>query len=173
MQKKSAGLAEIFRLYMFTRAVPKIVSALTELCDDIQPDLPARQSILDKFIVPFQSLQTKLTNYQRLVEHVLDFDKLPDYVISAQHDPELQELSDEQNEIITAANRLYADARADWASIADVKLEENPQHGYIFRSTKADDERALRANNSSIRIISILKACSQLLIVSHLFSSFN
>ena len=44
-----------------------------------------------------------------------------------------------------------------YASFANVNLEISSQHGFVLRTTKGDDERELRANNSKVRIISILK----------------
>ena len=38
-----------------------------------------------------------------------------------------------------------------------MKLERNPQHGFIFRTTKGDDERQLRANNKNVVILSLQK----------------
>lgn len=49
------------------------------------------------------------------------------------------------------------DARSGWASFADVKLERNGHQGIVFRTTRADDERQLRANNKSVQILSIQK----------------
>ena len=52
---------------------------------------------------------------------------------------------------------LMQDARDGWASFADIKLEKNPQHGFILRTTRGDDERQLRANNPKAIILSLQK----------------
>ena len=54
--------------------------------------------------------------------------------------------------LVYAANRTWANG-----VVSEVKIEKSPQHGYILRSTKGDDERALRESNKKVRIISILK----------------
>lgn len=182
MQKKTAGLGEVFKLYLFTRALPSLVTVLSELLqtcristesnedDDYdsatslsQISLPNEkltrivQTMTQRFIAPLQALASQFALYQQLIEHVIDLDKLPDLVIDPQHDPELEELRTEQLSLESQAEKLVKDARNGWASGADVKLETSPQHGLIFRSTSGDDERMLRSNNSSVRIISIKK----------------
>ena len=182
MQKKTAGLGEVFKLYLFTRALPGLVSTLSELlescsdaanaeadgganCDSdyIQNGLTSAKldlistTIRSKFIAPLEALASQFALYQQLIEHVIDLNELPDLVIDPQHDPELQELRTEQLALEAQAEKLVKEARNGWASGADVKLETSPQHGLIFRSTSGDDERMLRANNSSVRIITIKK----------------
>ena len=182
MQKKTAALSEVFKLYLFTRALPSLVAVLSELLqscnvatysnednyDDAMTNLSQiplsnekleriAQTMTQKFIAPLEALAAQFTLYQQLIEHVIDLDQLPDLVINPQHDPELEELRSEQLALESQAEKLVKDARNGWASGADVKLETSPQHGLIFRSTSGDDERMLRANNSSVRIISIKK----------------
>lgn len=185
MQKKTAGLSEVFKLYLFTRALPGLVSVLTELLESCrvasesngdnndenegdfgQMPMPIAQleeitkTIKRKFIAPLEALAAQFSLYQQLIEHVIDLDQLPDLVIDPQHDPELEELRTEQLALEAQAGKLVKDARNTWASGADVKLETSPQHGLIFRSTSGDDERMLRANNSSVRVITIKKVKS-------------
>jgi hypothetical protein len=166
MQKKTAGLSEVFKLYLFTRALPQVVSVLTELvesCEDgVAVDSPEKaqgivSTLRSRFLGPLDDISAKFNMYQQLVEHVMDLDQLPELVINPKHDPELEELHSEKKELEVQADKLLRDARNSWASFADVKLEPSQQHGFVFRTTRSDDERQLRANNSSVRIISILK----------------
>ena len=187
MQKKTAGLGEVFKLYLFTRALPGLVSVLADLletsrvkaeddgesadidnCSSTQNEMLGEKllrisaTMKSKFIVPLEALATQFSLYQQLIEHVIDLEQLPDLVINPQHDPELQELRTEQLELEAKADKLVKNCRNGWASFADVKLEISPQHGMIFRSTSGDDERQLRTNNSSVRVLSIKKV-SQIL----------
>jgi hypothetical protein len=178
MQKKTAGLNEVWKLYLFTRGLPGIVSILSELLesctkhndadgdDDVnfsQSDISAEKlltitkTIREKFITPLDKLVSQFSLYQQLIEHVIDLDKLPNLVIDPQHDAELQELRTEQLDLEAQGERLCKNARNTWANFASIMLEISSQYGLIFRSTNGDDERQLRANNSSVRVLSIKK----------------
>lgn len=162
MQKKNAGLEEVFRLYVFTRSLPTVVGVLADMVDtfDVSVDESDRtksESIRCRYITPISVLIDKFLMYQQLVEHVIDMEQLPSFEINPQHDPELLELRQERDDLEARADKLLAQARSGWAACADVRLEHSTQHGLIFRSTKGDDERQLRASNSSVRILSLLK----------------
>jgi DNA mismatch repair ATPase MutS len=161
MQRKNAGLAEVYKLYTFTLALPKIVPVLEELVVTSSGEggsSPATlETVNQKFIAPFQRLAQKFAVYQQLIETVVDFNQLPDLVINAKHDPALKEIRDEMDDIEKQAEDLLDDARSSWASFADVKLETNGQYGFFFRSTKGDDEKQLRANNKRVKILAIQK----------------
>ena len=175
---------------LFTRALPSLVSVLLELLESYRSKAeentesecgtddvysPTQNALHGdklteitatmrlKFIAPLVALASQFALYQQLIEHVIDLDQLPDLVINPQHDPELQELRTEQLALEAKADKLVRDCRNGWASFATVNLETSPQHGLIFRSTSGDDERQLRANNSSVRIISIKKVISTFL----------
>jgi hypothetical protein len=187
MQKKTAGLGEVHKLYLFTRALPNLMSTLSELlesckakdddkdegdeCDSSQISFDDEKlaaitdTIRGKFITPLGALVAQFSLYQQLIEHVIDLNQLPDLVINPQHDPELQELRTEQISLQTQAEKLLREARNSWASFATIQLETSPQHGFIFRSTNGDDERQLRANNSAVRVVSIKKVWYDLRIV--------
>ena len=114
-------------------------------------------SVRTRLIAPLESVAGKFAMYQQLVEHVLDLDQLPDLVVNPLHDEDLQELHKEQRGLQAEADRLLRDARNNWASFTDAKLEVNAKDGFVFRTTRAEDERQLRENNRSVRIVSILK----------------
>jgi DNA mismatch repair protein MSH2 len=168
MHRPSAGLDEVFRLYLFVRSIPSMTASLQGLVETITTqhleeggapeEVPASVRILcERYVEPLQSIAGKFALYEQLVEHVVDLSKLPDLRINAVHDSELQEIEAEQAGLATRAERVLQEARSSWASFADVKLEQNPMHGFILRTTRGDDERQLRANCSSVRVISILK----------------
>ena len=114
-------------------------------------------SVRSRLIAPLESLAGKFALYQQLVEHVLDLDQLPDLVVNPLHDPDLQELHQEQQGLQAQADALLRDARNNWASFTDPKLEVNAKDGFVFRTTHAEDERQLRENHRGVRIVSILK----------------
>jgi hypothetical protein len=111
----------------------------------------------EKYLNPLVGLDSKFEMYRQLVEHVIDFDLLPDFYISPSHDEGLMELHNERVSLEKEANKLQDQANSSWGSFTDVKLEHNSQNGFIFRTTKGDDERDLRAKNPKIQVISILK----------------
>lgn len=116
-------------------------------------------NIIERYIAPLESLDKKLFKYRQLVEHVVDMDKLPDLVISPQHDEELSDLREQSVQLENEAKQIYQEAINTWASFDDVKLEQNNQHSFYLRTTKCDDERQLRQNNPRIQIIGLLKVC--------------
>lgn len=165
--KSSAGLDELFRLYVFVRTIPSFSSILQRLVDDsseVDGDDDdddgggqAAEVVRKRFLTPLQSISGKFSLYEQLVEHVVDMQHLPELRVNSQHDEELQQLAAQQDELLRQADRVLHDARNGWASFADVKLERSPQHGFILRTTRADDERTLRGNNSSVRVLSLMK----------------
>lgn len=159
--KNNAQLSEIFRMYVFCRSLSSAVTALEELGNGVSEEKDSNISlghIQQRFIDPIRAINEKLEMYRSLVEHVIDFDKLPDFMVNSKHDPELKSVEEELEALKEQADNLLHQARTRWASFTDVKLDDNnPQHGMAFRTAKGDDERQLRANNKSVKIISILK----------------
>ena len=170
MDRSSAGLNEIYRLYMFVKCIPLLISALSELVRDGIASKEAsnvNEIIQSKFIVPLESISTRFEMYCQLVEHVVDFDRLPDLYISPQHDAELAEIQSQMDSCHSQATKQLDEANKTWASFTEVKLEESTQYGFCFRSTKQDDERQLRASNSQVSIrktnlIKNIKLCIRL-----------
>lgn len=181
MQRKNAGLDEVYRLYAFTRSLPTLVRILKDVADrtnqknsddgeDVGNDDDMQVSstpsddvkntaraIQSKFIEPLEKLVEKFSLYQQLVEHVIDMDQLPELVVRPHHDETLLELHEEQEELERQAEKLLQAARNSWGSFTDIKLEKSPVWGLIFRTPRADDERSLRANKSDVRILQIQK----------------
>ena len=172
MHKPTAGLEEVFRLYLFVRSIPSLINTLNDLVHTLQnPDADHGNSvgadashsaasvriINQKYLLPLQSIAGKFAKYEQLVEHVVDMSQLPELKVNAMHDTALEELEEERKGLIGRAERILQEARTSWGSFADVKLEQNSVHGFILRTTRGDDERQLRANCASVRILSILK----------------
>ena len=170
--KGTAGLGDVFRLYMFTRSLTALATALDELLQDGGDRATsaeneqvsytgkfARQKLTlhTKFFIPIQDLARKFVMYQQLVEHVVDFDELPDLVVNCRHDPNLQELRVEKDSLVNQAQAELNKAQTGYARFADVKLDSNNQHAFYLRTTKGDDERQLRANNSAVKVLSLQK----------------
>lgn len=125
---------------------------------DASADEPRVIAVLtEKFIHPLRIISGKFSNFEKLVEHVMDLAALPEMRINPKHSEELAELDQERRELETKAEKIHSDARRTWGSFTDVKLEQNAQHGFILRTAKSDDERKLRAANSDVHVLSILK----------------
>ena len=171
MQRKSggAGLAEVYRLYVFTRSLPVLVSSLETLvqqCGTATDAQPAKsddeqgekiKSFETRFVKPLTSIADKFAKFQQLVEHVIDMDQLPELFVSAKHDEELGQLAREKADVQKQADRILSEARRDWASFCEVRLESSGVHSLYLRATKGDDERQLRANNPRVKILSLQK----------------
>ena len=164
--KKKAGLGELYRLYLFSQSIPTFCSILSELVAFCEHDEECRMSsrtVLTRFLTPLKQIGQKFSTFEKLVEHVLDFDQLPELKVSPKHDPRLKELSQEQGQLEADAEAILRQARDSWASSDDVKMERNSSTSanstlqqFLLRSTKAD-ERQLKARNPSVQIVSILK----------------
>jgi hypothetical protein len=150
---RATGLAEIFRLYLFAKAVPIVSSILSDLVETLRSQILSSaadstetaaltnsvSTLCDMFLTPFQSICDKLSKLEKFVEHVVDMTQLPDLKIDPRHDAALSELEAEKKTLTTKANRIWMDARDTWAAFADVKLEEkHPQHAFVLRTTKVN-----------------------------------
>lgn len=110
MHKPTAGLDEIFRLYLFVRSIPSLTTTLTNLIDSLRGNTDSASSaatphcgadiLTEKFLEPLQSIAAKFRMYEQLVEHVVDLQKLPELKVNATHDADLQELQAEQEGLL-------------------------------------------------------------------------
>ena len=159
MSRRNAGLAEIYRLYIFAKILPVVCESLKACVDEAETsaDVSQAQSLKGKLLDPLLILVEKFDMYMKLVEHVIDFSQLPDLVVNAELNEELRELHQEKGSVQAQAEEILEDARCNWASFADVKLEKSNVHAFFLRSAKGDDERQLRANNKAVKILSIQK----------------
>ncbi len=100
LDKANAGLQEIYRLYLFARGIPFILSPLYDLKSYAALNHSAHADafsnlINSEFISPLESINSRLGMYCQLVEHVVDFDRLPDLYVSPRHDEELGQLQEQ------------------------------------------------------------------------------
>lgn len=169
MTSKNASLGDAYRLYTFTKALAVIETTLSEFHAQLMYEqeqgeeqaayVPrAMIELLSRFIEPLHTLNTKFTLFQNLIEHVVDFSRLPDFVIDAKHDPALGDLRDEMESTLESIEKIIRTANNTWWSgCGEIKIDKSPQFGYIMRTTKGEDERGLRAANKNVRILQILK----------------
>jgi len=161
MEKKNAGLSEIFRIYLFTKCIPRIVSILEEFIELSSSsqingeDYTAMSEVVrDRYLSPLSRVCNKFELYQQLVEHVLDMSQLPDLYVSAQHDEVLQELKEELEGLAPEAEKVLMEAQGHFIS---TKLDIDPIHGYSLRLSKPTEERELKSANKKYQIITIQK----------------
>lgn len=99
MHKRSAGLGDLYGLYLFARSIPRCIDGLRELIENLPSALENSDSssssssideiistVTDKFVKPLEMISNKFQVFQQLVEHVVDFDQLPDLKVNAQYD---------------------------------------------------------------------------------------
>ena len=173
LRKRTAGLPELFRLYLFVKSLPVLLELLQQLTgsgpssDEADPEsFPMMNSeqqnalvetLSHRYLNPLTLIANKFQLYEQLIEHVVDFNALPEYKVNPMHDPDLQALQEEQTGLELRAEKILQEAKTTYASFAEVRLEKSNQHGLFLRTTKGEDERQLRQKNSSLRILSILK----------------
>lgn len=173
MLKKSAGLSEMYQLYVFVRTIPNLLDLLKDIsAEDSEENMDENEQktqvegfspkdclnqLKDRIIAPLDSISQKFFLYERLVEHVVDMEQLPSFKINPKHDPELEELRNEEAQLTKKIEKIWMNVKNTWGNFTDIKLESSSQHVFIMRTTKGDDERGLRAASKSVRILSILK----------------
>lgn len=87
MQRKGAGLEEVFRLYVLSRSLPGIRTLLADLVQLYTDEHSDNDSVNDvsrktdairyRFLHPLERMAAKFTLYQQFTEQLLDFDRLP------------------------------------------------------------------------------------------------
>ena len=61
--------------------------------------------------------------YMKLIEHVIDFNQLPDLVVNADLNDELRNLHQEKAATGSGGGDSRRARRCNWASFADIKLK--------------------------------------------------
>ena len=136
--KKEAGLKEVFQLYTFTKSLVELRDGLIELVVEGEESSQnqngdgeyshmgqQKQTTERMLLAPLKELAEKFQVYQQLVEHVIDFNQLPDYVVNAQFDAGLLELKEEKDDLNRKAHGILRTAQSTYASFADVKLDSS------------------------------------------------
>ena len=94
LQKKNGGLAELYRVYAFTRSLPRLVGTLQSMSES-SGDAQLAATVTERYLPKLTVYLEKFTKYQGLIEHVIDFSRLPDLEVNPKHDPELAEMREE------------------------------------------------------------------------------
>eukprot|EP00903_Cladosiphon_okamuranus_P013061 g12182.t1 len=163
MQRRRAGLMEVFKLYVFSRSVHTFGETLgTHLDgeDGAGADEETKDLIKEKFVKGFGKLADGFARFLQLVENVLDMSALPDLVVNAAYSPELGELKDEMDEIKGQVEELHEEARDGWCSFGEKDkclMDEDKQRGFFFRLTKANLEQELKRRKKSVETLAVLK----------------
>ena len=169
LRKKTAGLAELFRLYLFVKNLPSLLQSLVSANETSSASEATdayaniQSSLYIRYIAPLSSHISAFSKYEQLIESLVDFSQLPTFLVNPAHDSDLAELSKEREELSERAQRLYQDISGGLASFAEVKLEVNNTQGFYFRTTKAEDERELRARADrsngkyQVQVLALLK----------------
>jgi hypothetical protein len=150
LRKKTAGLPEMFKLYLFVKSLPSLVAILTRFTQNIdEDDEPSNteqntepkseedddeeestshhsqlcKPLKEKYLLLLSQILNKFSLYEQLIEHILDFSVLPEYKINPIHDEDLQELANESKELERKAEKLLSDAKSSYASGFDIRLD--------------------------------------------------
>ncbi|CAN0184702.1 unnamed protein product [Ascophyllum nodosum] len=172
MQRRRAGLMEVFKLYLFSRSVISFVETLEAYFegDDKTVDEAVETLIKEKFVSGFKKLTEGFSLFQQLVEHVLDMDVLPDLVINPSYSPQLEELRAEMDEIKEQVDELHQEARDGWCDFGEKDkclLEDDKVRGFCFRLTKANLEQASNPNATATGLISRKKSVETLQVLKN------
>lgn len=140
MQKRNAGLDEVFRLYILSRSLPAIRALLMDMLQGFEhgAELVEGETVEERFkkshtlrhwfLEALDRMSDKFSLYQRFVEQLLDMSKLPALEIDAAHDSALKELREERDQLQFDAQSLLREAQSGWASFATVSLETDPRN---------------------------------------------
>ncbi|CAN0055417.1 unnamed protein product, partial [Ectocarpus sp. 8 AP-2014] len=162
MQRKKAGLMEVFKLYVFSRSVHTFGDVLSGHFgeDEDEEETETEKLIKDKFVKGFAKLADGFSRFLQLVEHVLDMDALPDLVVNSSYSPELGELKEEMDQIKEEVEDLHQEARDGWCDFGEKDkclLDEDKQRGFFFRLTKANLEQELKRRRKGVETLAVLK----------------
>jgi DNA mismatch repair protein MSH2 len=159
MQKKKAGLAEIFKLYGFAMTVPSFCDALGGA--DQELDEMGMDILRGQFTARFELLRDELVKFEELAEHVLDLSQLPDLRVNPEYSEELAELRAGMIEIEANISKIHAKAKKTWANLGEKSpclLEKDKvRGGFIYRMTNSNVTSELKKRCPSVEITAILK----------------
>ena len=168
MRKQNAGLEEIFRLYLFVRSLPALLSILTQLQQQLScPSEPALgpadaaqaspaqllRTLSAVYVEPLQGTVQKFSLFEQLVESLLDFSFLPGFRINSVYSPALAELyacSHELQQKVEAVHRQWA------REYGELRLEKNAVYGYVLRNPNTNIEKELKQHRQ-LRTLAIQK----------------
>ena len=139
VDRKTASLQDVVRLYQASCEVPYIADALDQ-CDQ-----PAAHVLASSFAAPLRAHHAPdaLRRFEQLVEEAVDLDRLPDeFVINPAYDDELTELADARHALDGRFSSALTAAVAKLGAGGEkLRLESSPQLGWFFRLSKAEETK--------------------------------
>lgn len=131
-----ASLQDVVRLYQCSIRLPF-------LCECMEGASMAKV-FADKFALPLRKLIADLQNFEALVETTIDLDRIDnaEFVVSPAVDPELKELREQQDDILTKISEEHEHVSASISGLKNdsLKLERKDNLGYIFRLTRKEEK---------------------------------
>ena len=159
LHKNTASLGDLYKLYVFTKSLQSVENLLQEHSNQLAYDIAngsgdinansalVLENLKDKYLNSLNNMNQKFANYQNLIEHVIDFNALPEFIVDAKHDEELLELRNNMNDIHQKMENTISQSNRTWwsssiqnsANSSDIRIEKSPMYGYIMRTTKGKD----------------------------------
>ncbi|CAN8063192.1 unnamed protein product [Agarophyton chilense] len=131
-----ASLQDVVRLYQCSIRLPF-------LCDELVSD--DRNPLLkERFSDPLRKLASELGNFEALVETTIDLEQIEngEFVLSPSVHPDLQELREQQDNILSDVDTEYQKAMNSISGLKNdsLKLEKKDNLGYFFRLTRKEEK---------------------------------
>lgn len=79
--KSRATLMDVYRMYQFSiKNLPCFLQAMDSFLEQVNDDKTSQMvnSLKEKFSLPLRQCDTDMKSFKQLVEHVLDFESLPE-----------------------------------------------------------------------------------------------
>ena len=155
-----AALGDVYKLYCFAlKSLPGFKAAIDASTGEQGPDGVGRV-LAERFGSPLRQCDTDLDALKALVEHVIDFDALPEMRIQAKHSPELASLEEESSRAMAELQEIHQTVQEEWSGVKSsiIRLEPHKEEGWIMRLPSASDEQTLRKEIPGVKILAILKS---------------
>eukprot|EP00968_Pinguiococcus_pyrenoidosus_P000122 scaffold10_cov257-Pinguiococcus_pyrenoidosus.AAC.36 len=150
IRNRRGGLVELFKLYTFCQAgLPALLDCLSNA--ETQVD-----AVVEQFLEPLRGLQNELRMYQKLIEHVVDMDNLPELRVNPRFNPALADLKESLDRVAGEAEAAYAEVQQEFPGL-NIRFESSKEHGFIFRLPGAKDQADLRRAKGRVQIVQHLK----------------
>ncbi|BBN08051.1 DNA mismatch repair protein MSH2 [Marchantia polymorpha subsp. ruderalis] len=149
VEKGSAGLQDIVKLYQASVRLPFIKEALDAYEGEFSAVLKERYTqSFGEWVGP-----EHLGKYDGLVESAVDLDQLQhgEYIISPAYDNSLQEIKSERDKVEEQIHKLHQQAANDLGLQVEksLKLDKSPIFGHVFRITKKEEPSIRKKLTSS------------------------
>ena len=100
-----------------------------------------------RFADPLRQCDLDLSSFRQLIEHVLDFDAVPDMRIKPEHREELVELAAERDRMLAEVEEVHQAVQEEWSAVSSgstIRLEAHKDEGFVMRLPSASSEQTLR-----------------------------